>query len=156
MAGTLRRELGLVDAVLVGLGSMVGAGIFVVFSPAAAVAGSGLLVGLLVAAVIAFANATSTAQLAAAHPSSGGAYLFGRLHLGPWWGYLAGCGFLIGKTASCAAMALTFASYVAPPGWRAEPSSLSAPAFGHRQARFGVRFSWSAPVPPDMAAARSG
>jgi len=118
VADTLRRELGLADAVFLGLGSMVGAGIFVVFSPAAAAAGTGLLVGLLIAAVIAFANATATAQLAAAHPTSGGAYLFGRLYLGPWWGYLAGCGFVIGKTASCAAMALTFASYVAAPAWQ--------------------------------------
>ncbi|MEN0072061.1 MAG: APC family permease [Propionicimonas sp.] len=118
MADALRRALGLRDAVLLGLGSMVGAGIFVVFSPAAAVAGPGLLIGLVVAAAIAFANATSTAQLAAAHPGSGGAYLFGREYLGQWWGYLAGCSFVIGKTASCAAMALTFASYAAPAGWQ--------------------------------------
>jgi len=71
-------------------------------------------VGLAVAAVVAYCNATSSAQLAAAYPRAGGTYLYGREVLGDWWGYLAGWGFLVGKTASCAAMALTFAAYVAP------------------------------------------
>jgi APA family basic amino acid/polyamine antiporter len=65
---------------------------------------------------VAFCNATSSAQLAAAYPTSGGTYLYGREMLGPWWGFAAGWSFVIGKTASCAAMALTFASYAAPPG----------------------------------------
>ncbi|GAB3261868.1 APC family permease [Alteromonas gracilis] len=113
--GSLARRLDLGDAVVIGLGSMIGAGVFVAFAPAAAAAGSGLLIGLAIAAVVAYANATSTAQLAAQYPSSGGAYLFGRERLGEWWGFLAGWGFVIGKTASCAAMALAFAAYVAPP-----------------------------------------
>lgn len=97
---------------------MLGAGVFVAFAPAAAAAGSGLFVGLAIAAVIAFCNATSSAQLAEHHPSSGGTYLFGREVLGPWWGFLAGWGFVIGKTASCAAMAMTFAAYALPDsGW---------------------------------------
>ena len=84
--------------------------------PAAAAAGTGLLVGLVIAAVVAFGNATSSAQLAAVHPTSGGTYAYGRAELGPWWGFVAGWGFVIGKTASCAAMALTFAAYAAPAG----------------------------------------
>lgn len=96
---------------------MVGAGVFAAFGPAAAAAGSGLLIGLALAAVVAFGNATSTAQLAAVHPRSGGVYAYGRAELGPWWGFVAGWGFVIGKVASCAAMALTFAAYAAPPGW---------------------------------------
>jgi APA family basic amino acid/polyamine antiporter len=40
--------------------------------------------------------------------------VFGNRVLGPWWGFTAGWGFVIGKTASCAAMALTFAAYVVP------------------------------------------
>ena len=68
------------------------------------------------AAVVAYCNATSSAQLAAAYPSAGGTYLYGREVLGDWWGYLAGWGFMVGKTASCAAMALTFAAYAAPGG----------------------------------------
>lgn len=103
---------------MIGLGSMMGAGVFAAFGPAARAAGSGLLVGLAVAAVVAVSNATSSAQLAAVYPTSGGTYVYGRERLGPWWGYLAGWGFVVGKLASCAAMALTFAAYVAPSGWQ--------------------------------------
>jgi APA family basic amino acid/polyamine antiporter len=115
---SLARRLGTLDAVVIGLGSMIGAGVFSAFAPAAAAAGSGLLIGLGVAAVVAYCNATASAQLAAAYPVSGGTYVYGRERLGPWWGFLAGWGFVVGKTASCAAMALTFAAYVAPPSWQ--------------------------------------
>lgn len=99
---------------VIGVGSMVGAGVFTVWSPAAAAAGSALLAGLALAGVIAFCNATSSAQLAAVHPESGGTYVYGRERLGPAWGHLAGWGFVVGKTASCAAMALTVGAYVWP------------------------------------------
>jgi basic amino acid/polyamine antiporter, APA family len=113
----LARRLGLGDAVFVGLSAMIGAGVFSVFAPAAGAAGSGLLIGLVIAAIIAFCNATASAQLAAEYPTSGGAYVYGRERLGPWWGFMAGWSFIVGKTASCAAMALTLAYYVAPAGW---------------------------------------
>jgi APA family basic amino acid/polyamine antiporter len=113
----LVRRLGLGDATVLGLGSMLGAGVFAAFTPAAQAAGSGLLVGLVVAGLIALANATSSAQLAAVYPTSGGTYVYGRARLGPVWGFLAGWSFVIGKTASCAAMAITFAAYAAPAGW---------------------------------------
>lgn len=115
---SLARRLGTLDAVVIGLGSMIGAGVFSAFAPAAAAAGSGLLIGLGVAAVVAYCNATASAQLAAVYPVSGGTYVYGRERLGAWWGFLAGWGFVVGKTASCAAMALTFAAYVAPPSWQ--------------------------------------
>ncbi|HEY5554155.1 MAG TPA: APC family permease [Cellulomonas sp.] len=118
MTNQLARRLGTGSAVMIGLGSMMGAGVFAAFGPAARAAGSGLLVGLAIAALVAVANATSSAQLAAVYPTSGGTYVYGRERLGPWWGYLAGWGFVVGKVASCAAMALTFAAYVAPPGWQ--------------------------------------
>lgn len=114
----LARRLGLADAIAIGLGSMLGAGVFVAFIPAAAVAGTGLLIGLGVAAAVAFANAASSAQLAAQYPTSGGVYASGREVLGPWPGYVAGWSFVIGKTASCAAMAMTVAAYAAPAGWQ--------------------------------------
>jgi APA family basic amino acid/polyamine antiporter len=114
----LARRLGLTDAVLIGLGSMIGAGVFSAFAPAAAAAGAGLLIGLAVAAAVAFCNATASAQLAAQHPVSGGTYVYGRERLGDWWGFLAGWGFVVGKTASCAAMALTFAAYAVPGPWQ--------------------------------------
>ncbi len=115
---SLARRLTTGDAVIIGLGSMIGAGIFAAFGPAAEAAGSGLLIGLAIAAAIAFANATASAQLAAAYPTSGGTYIYGRERLGEWWGFAAGWAFVIGKTASCAAMAMTVAAYaVSGPGW---------------------------------------
>lgn len=112
--GELRRSLGTSDAVVIGLGSMIGAGIFAALGPAARAAGSGLLLGLALAAVVAYCNATSSARLAARYPASGGTYVYGRRRLGEFWGYLAGWGFVVGKTASCAAMALTVGAYVWP------------------------------------------
>ncbi|AWT51870.1 APC family permease [Mycolicibacterium smegmatis] len=112
--GGLQRRLGTFDAVTIGLGSMIGAGIFAAIGPAAAAAGSGLLIGLALAAVVAYCNATSSARLAAIYPQSGGTYVYGRERLGDFWGYLAGWSFVVGKTASCAAMALTVGSYAWP------------------------------------------
>ena len=115
----LSRRLGTGDAVVVGLGAMLGTGVFTVTAPAAAAAGSWLLAGLGLAAVVATCNALSSADLAAAHPESGGTYVYGRERLGPAWGFLAGAAFLAGKTASCAAAALVLAEYVAPQAGRA-------------------------------------
>jgi basic amino acid/polyamine antiporter, APA family len=109
----LARRLGTSDAVVIGLSSMIGAGVFSAFGPAARAAGTGLLVGLAIAGAVAYCNAVASAQLAAQYPTSGGTYVYGRERLGEWWGFVAGWGFVIGKTASCAAMALTFASYAA-------------------------------------------
>ena len=128
-SAALARRLGTQDAVVVGLGAMLGAGVFSAFGPAAAAAGAGLLVGLLVAAVVAWCNAASSAQLAARYPTSGGTYVYGRERLGPWWGFAAGWCFVIGKTASCAAMALTFAGYLLPGGgWPARVLAAGAVA----------------------------
>lgn len=113
----LARRLTLVDAVAIGLGSMIGAGVFSVWAPAMGVAGSGILIALAIAAIVAYCNATASAQLAAAHPVAGGTYAYARAEIGPWWGFVAGWSFVIGKIASCAAMAMTFAAYAAPEGW---------------------------------------
>ncbi|MDQ0732062.1 APC family permease [Arthrobacter sp. B1I2] len=110
----LQRRLGTFDATAIGLGSMLGAGVFVVFAPAAALAGNLLVLSVVVAGVVAYCNAVASAALAARYPTSGGTYVYGRKQLGEWPGFLAGWGFVTGKTASCAAMALTFGSYVAP------------------------------------------
>lgn len=109
----LARRLGSLDATVIGVGSMVGAGVFVAFAPAAGFAGQWLPLALLLAAVVAWCNATSTAQLAAVHPASGGTYVYANRQLGPWPGFVAGWGFVTGKTASAAAMALTFGLYAA-------------------------------------------
>ncbi|MCZ4556409.1 amino acid permease [Rhodococcus maanshanensis] len=110
----LARTLGVRDSVLIGLGSMIGAGIFAALAPAAQAAGTALPLALAVAGIVAYCNATSSARLAARYPSSGGTYVYGRERLGEFWGYLAGWGFVIGKTASCAAIALTVGAYAWP------------------------------------------
>ncbi|MFJ6404045.1 APC family permease [Streptomyces hydrogenans] len=116
MTARLHRSLGVFDAVVIGLGAMVGAGIFVALGPAAGAAGTsaGLLAALGIAAVVAYCNAMASARLAALYPESGGTYVYGRERLGPFWGYLAGWAFTVGKTASCAAMALTVGAYLWP------------------------------------------
>ncbi|MGW5572615.1 APC family permease [Nocardia thailandica] len=114
MGTELARRLGLRDSVVIGLGSMIGAGVFAALAPAAGAAGPWLPVALAVAAVVAYCNAVSSARLAARYPVSGGTYVYGRERLGAFWGYLAGWGFVVGKSASCAAMALTVGSYAWP------------------------------------------
>ncbi|MEH1015266.1 APC family permease [Micromonospora sp. CPCC 206060] len=122
----LARRLGVPDAVVIGLGSMLGAGVFVVFAPAAAAAGGSglLLLALALAGFVAFCNATSSARLAARYPESGGTYVYGRERLGPFAGFVAGWGFVVGKTASCAAMALTIGAYLWP--GQARPVAVAA------------------------------
>lgn len=110
----LARRLGTFDAVVIGLGAMLGAGVFAAFAPAARAAGNALVIGLALAAGVAYCNALSSARLAAVYPESGGAYVYGRERLGALWGFLAGWGFVVGKLASCAAMALTFGIHAWP------------------------------------------
>ncbi|WP_025272816.1 APC family permease [Haloglycomyces albus] len=112
----LKRELGLPGAVAIGMASMLGAGVFTVWGPAVAAAGSAitLLIALAIATGVAYCNADSSARLAARYPQSGGAYLYGNKRLNPAAGFLAGWSFLTGKSASAAAMALTLGSYLAP------------------------------------------
>ncbi len=124
VTGELARRLGFGDAVLIGLGAMLGAGVFAAFAPAAGAAGTGLLVALAVAAAVAYCNAMSSARLAAVHPRAGGTYVYGRRQLGPGWGFLAGWAFVTGKAASCAAMALTVGAYA----WPAHPRPVAVAA----------------------------
>ena len=126
----LARRLTLRDAVAIGLGSMIGAGVFSVWGPALSVGGDGVLIALAIAAIVAFCNATASAQLAAAHPVSGGTYAYARAEIGPLAGFVAGWSFVIGKTASCAAMAMTFAAYAAPAGWEVPVAALAVAALG--------------------------
>ncbi len=110
----LSRRLGTGDAVFIGLGSMMGAGIFTAIAPAAAAAQGGLVVGLVLAAAVAYCNASSSAQLARLYPASGGTYVYAKERLNDFWAWVAGWGFVVGKFASCAAVALTFGYYLAP------------------------------------------
>lgn len=110
----LHRGLGLTGAVVVGLSAMLGTGVFVVWTPAIARAGSSLFVALGVAAVIASLNATSTARLARRHPVSGGAYAYGSARIHRSAGIAAGLAFIVGKSASASAAALAIGAYLWP------------------------------------------
>lgn len=111
---TLERTIGPLGASGIGLASMVGAGVFYVWGPAASLAGEFLLVSLMIAGAIAMLNALSMAQLAMLRPVSGGAYSYGREFVSPGVGFMAGWLFLVGKTASAGAIAVIAARYIAP------------------------------------------
>ena len=116
--GGLRRELGVIGAVGMGLGSILGTGVFVSIAIAAGVAGEAILLAVPLAALVATANGLSSAQLAAAHPVSGGTYEYGYRYLSPRLGFTAGWLFLLAKTASAATAALGLAGYlVVAAGW---------------------------------------
>jgi APA family basic amino acid/polyamine antiporter len=108
----LRRDLGLLDALGIGFGAIVGAGIFVVTGVAAGIAGPAFLIGLIIAAVAATANALSSAQLAAEYPQAGGAYEYGYRTLNPLAGFAAGWMYLASKIAAAGTVALGLAGYV--------------------------------------------
>jgi APA family basic amino acid/polyamine antiporter len=114
VSSSIQRRLGTADAVVLGLAAMLGTGVFAVWAPAAAAAGPWLLLAVVLAGIVAACNAASTADLAVAHPESGGGYVYGRERLSPAAGRLAGVAFLVGKTASAAAAAGIFGAYVLP------------------------------------------
>jgi basic amino acid/polyamine antiporter, APA family len=117
MSEKLLRQLTLFDAVVLGLGSIIGSGIFVSLGIATGVAGSWVLGAIMLAGLLALVNGLSAAQLAANHPVSGGAYEYGYRYLSPIWGWLAGWLFLLAKSASAASAALGFAAYVMGEAW---------------------------------------
>ncbi|MDX1565337.1 MAG: APC family permease, partial [Phycisphaeraceae bacterium] len=111
-AKTLKRELGVFGAVMMGLGSIVGTGVFVSIGIGAGIAGPSVLLAVVLAALVAMCNAFSSAQLAASHPVSGGTYEYGYRYLRPTLGFTAGWMFLCAKSASAATAALGFAGYL--------------------------------------------
>lgn len=114
MSGTLKRTVGLPGAILLGLGSILGTGAFVGLGIAVSVSGSLTPYALLLAGLLAGCNAMSSAQLAAAHPVSGGTYAYGYRFLSPLAGFTAGTCFMLAKSASAAAAGLGLAAYLVP------------------------------------------
>lgn len=108
------QKLSLTDAVFIGLAAMLGAGVFVVFGPAASYAGAALPFAILLAALVAYLNAGSVAQLAKSITRSGGGYSYARVYISKNFSFLAGSAFLVGKIGSSAAIALTVARYLTP------------------------------------------
>ncbi|NNK61650.1 MAG: amino acid permease, partial [Gemmatimonadetes bacterium] len=124
----LRRQVGLPGAVLLGLGSMVGTGVFVALGLGAGIAGPAVMIALGLAAALALANGLSSAQLAAAHPVSGGTYEYGYRWLGPALGFSAGWMFMWAKSASAATAALGLVGYLGQfvPALTAVPAPVAA------------------------------
>lgn len=113
MSGTgLRRDLGVSGAAMLGLGSIVGTGVFVSIGVAAGITGPSVVLAVGLAAIVATLNGLNSAQLAAAHPVSGGTYEYGYRWLGSRLGFTAGWMFLLAKSASAATAALGFAGYL--------------------------------------------
>ncbi|MEM9954929.1 MAG: APC family permease [Chloroflexota bacterium] len=108
----LKRELGVFGAIMMGLGSIVGTGIFVSVGISAGVAGASVLIAIALAAMVATFNGLNSAQLAANHPVSGGTYEYGYRYLNPRLGFIAGWSFLLAKSASAATAALGFSGYL--------------------------------------------
>jgi basic amino acid/polyamine antiporter, APA family len=141
MSSHLRRDLGLFDSVGVGLGAIIGAGIFVVTGVAAGIAGPSFLVGLLLAGIAATCNALSSAQLAATYPQAGGTYEYGYRVLHPWAGFAAGWMFLASKLAAGGTVALGFAGYLSQlfPGLPLRPTAVGTVALLTFLNLFGIR-----------------
>jgi len=114
MADRLRQELGVFSAMMLGLGSIVGTGVFVSIAIAANVTGPAVVLAIAIAAFVATCNGLSSAQLAACHPVSGGTYEYGYRFLTPWLGFTAGWMFMCAKSASAATAALGFGGYLLP------------------------------------------
>jgi APA family basic amino acid/polyamine antiporter len=108
----LKRDLGVFGATMMGLGSIIGTGIFVSIGIAAGVSGPSVILAIMLAACVALCNALSSVQLAANHPVSGGTYEYGYTYLNPTLGFTAGWMFLCAKTSSAATAALGFSGYL--------------------------------------------
>ncbi|MEM9409725.1 MAG: amino acid permease [Planctomycetota bacterium] len=109
----LKRAVGILGATMMGLGSIVGTGVFVSIAIAVEIAGSSIIVAIILASLVAICNGLSSAQLAANHPVSGGTYEYGYRRLNSRIGFVAGWTFLIAKSASAATAALGFSLYLA-------------------------------------------
>lgn len=112
MQTELKRDITTSGAILMGLGSIIGTGIFVSIAIATQIAGSGIIIAIVIAALLAVFNGLSSAQLAAAHPVSGGTYEYGYRFLGSYFGFTAGWMFLVAKSASAATAVLGCVGYI--------------------------------------------
>ncbi len=107
----LKRTLGLFDAVSIGIGAIIGAGIFVVLGIATGYAGPAVIISMVIAAMVASFTALSFAEFSSAIPKEGGAYEFAYEAISPSVGFIVGCLWLFAQTVAGAAISLGFASY---------------------------------------------
>lgn len=114
-----RQTVGLAGAVAIGLASMLGAGVFVVFREGYALAGAWVWAALGLAALVATLNASSVFRLARIVDRPGGTYAYARVFIGEGWSFAAGFAFVAGKIGSIAAIALALGEYMYSPARKA-------------------------------------
>jgi APA family basic amino acid/polyamine antiporter len=107
----LKKTLNLLDATSVGIGAIIGAGIFVVLGIAIGYAGPSIVISIIVAGIVASFTAFSFAELGSAIPKEGGAYAFAFELISPFAGFMVGCLWLFAQIVAGAAISLGFASY---------------------------------------------
>ena len=108
----LAKDLGLVSAMTIGIGTMIGAGIFVLPGVAANAAGPVVVVSFLVGGLIAMINALSVSELGTAMPKAGGGYYYINKSLGPLFGSVAGLGDWMGLAFASAFYCIGFGQYL--------------------------------------------
>src|SRR5665648_151203 len=107
----LAREMSLLDATMIGVGAMIGAGIFVLIGIAAGVAGPGLILTFSLNAVVALLTAMSYAELGSCFHDAGGGYLWVKEGLPRWNGFLSGWMSWFAHAMACSLYALGFGAY---------------------------------------------
>jgi APA family basic amino acid/polyamine antiporter len=108
----LKRTLSLFDATAIGIGAIIGAGIFVVLGVAVGYAGPAVIISMIIAATVALFTALSFAELSSAIPKEGGTYEFAYEMIHPYAGFISGCLWLSAQTVSGTAISLGLASYL--------------------------------------------
>lgn len=107
----LKRTLNLIDATAIGVGAIIGAGVFVVLGIAIGYAGPAVIVSMVIAGIVALFTALSFAELGSAIPKQGGTYEFAYELISPSVAFVSGCLWLFGQTVAGAAVSLGLASY---------------------------------------------
>ena len=109
----LAKDLGLVSAMTIGIGTMIGAGIFVLPGVAAQAAGPAVIISFMIGGMIALINAASVSEMGTAMPKAGGAYYYINKSLGPMFGSIAGMGDWMGLAFASAFYCIGFGQYLA-------------------------------------------
>jgi amino acid transporter/nucleotide-binding universal stress UspA family protein len=107
----LNREMGLMDATMIGVGAMIGAGIFVLVGIAAGVAGPALILAFALNGFVALLTAMSYAELGSCFHDAGGGYLWVKQGLPKWNGFLSGWMSWFAHAVACSLYALGFGAY---------------------------------------------
>lgn len=108
---TLSRTLGLLDITMIGVGAMIGAGIFVLTGIAAGEAGPALVLAFLLNGIVTTFTALSYAELGSAFPEAGGGYLWVKEGMGGTQGFLAGWMSWFAHAVACSLYGLGFGRF---------------------------------------------